>query len=283
MEDLRARVRNEIGDGSTPLWWPGLATALVRDRASRLDFPLQEYTTSRFLERALAPRKFLRNCSGGSASHLALTLEVMPLSLHERFADRGLEFAKEDEVTSETAAVVCAATRLICPEPSLAQTVRALVRSVHILKSKSAGFDVSFSDPKIPFSVFLSVPSGAHADLRIAEALVHECMHLQLTLVEEVLPLVKRGQASSYSPWKQANRPISGVMHALYVFRVIDSWLASLAGLRSQSAVIERRRAQIAEEVSELELSGKEPGFTSDGAQLIQRLLLASGSSAPTL
>lgn len=202
----------------------------------------------------------------------------MEASCNQRFTDRGLEFVDECDITTATGQAISAATSLICLVPSLALTVSTLVRSVHILKSDDPSIDISFSDPRIPFSIFLSVSQGEGAELRNAEAIIHETMHLQLSLVEQVVPLVLDNKMARFSPWKQELRPLSGLIHALYVFRVIDTWLEHISASSPAVSNISRRREQIAEEIAELDLTGTQAGFTEAGQALMRGLLQTSDS-----
>jgi HEXXH motif-containing protein len=280
MSDLVTDVQQRLAGKSDELWWPGLASALAQGRESRLPFEAAEYSTSRLLGLG-SPVKTL-SIVPSSPERLGLRLEAMAASCNDRFAGRGLEFVAESHVTAATDQAISAATALICRVPSLAQTVRTLVRSVHILKSDDPGIDISFSDPSIPFSIFLSVSQGKDADLRIAEAIVHETMHLQLSLVEQVVPLVLDDTMARFSPWKKKLRPLSGLIHALYVFRVIDIWLEQISASNPIVSGIRRRRAQIAEEIAQLDLTGTAAGFTQSGQALMRKLLRASDSSCRT-
>ncbi|WP_426409236.1 aKG-HExxH-type peptide beta-hydroxylase [Bradyrhizobium ganzhouense] len=142
---------------------------------------------------------------------------------------------------------------------SLAQDLIAsilhLVRVIHIVRPPDPAYDVSHSDPQVPFSVFVSLPEDEteRGRLRLAEEILHEAMHLQLTLLEGHTPLVKRPEAARYSPWKRMARPIQGVMHGLYVFGVIDAFLEVVEGSCDSQTIhyVRDRRAQIAEEVTE--------------------------------
>jgi HEXXH motif-containing protein len=220
--------------------------------------------------------------SNPAPDSITLRLEVIEASVARNFADRGIDLIGGAEITAAMGQAIAAATSLICLVPSLARTVNALVGSVHALRSTNPGIDISFSDPAIPFSIFLSVSEGSEADLRIAEAIIHESMHLQLSLVESLVPLVMDDRITLYSPWKQTNRPLSGVIHALYVFRVIDEWLASISTSDPGSQFIGRRRAQIADEIKELDLAWCESGLTGDGRNLLRRMLCANDNSAVT-
>lgn len=270
MSDLVTDVQRNLEGKTDELWWPGLAQALARERETRLTFKASEYSTSRFLGFG-SPGKVVD--VSPSPGRLGLRLEAMAASGNQHFIDRGLKFAAESDVTAATGHAISVATSLICLVPSLALTVSTLVRSVHILKSDDPGIDISFSDPPIPFSIFLSVSQGKDACLRIAEAIIHEAMHLQLSLVEQVVPLVLDDTMARFSPWKQKLRPLSGLIHALYVFRVIDTWLAQISASNPIEPGIDRRRAQIAEEIAELDLTGAAAGFTQAGQALIRELL----------
>ena len=46
-------------------------------------------------------------------------------------------------------------------------------------------------------------------------------MHLQLSLVERVVPLVLSQRKMYYSPWRDEVRNSEGILQALYVFGVI--------------------------------------------------------------
>ena len=76
------------------------------------------------------------------------------------------------------------------------------MRCVHLLEAPSQEVDCSYSRPDLPFSVFLSVPGyGTHARIeRVTEALVHETMHIQLSLLERRLLLVESDRPENASP-----------------------------------------------------------------------------------
>ena len=114
---------------------------------------------------------------------------------------------------------------------------------------------MSHSEPTIPFSIFVSAPRPAEKDpvIRLAESLIHEAMHLQLTLVENVLPLVST-EGQGYSPWQGRPRPARGLLHGLYVFTVILHFMDLVAVARPDLAAKARqRRVEIEEEVAVLE------------------------------
>ena len=110
---------------------------------------------------------------------------------------------------------------LISNFPSLLLTINYFVKNLIPLKADK-NLDVSLSDPNLPFTVFVSLPSNQEKDgyLRFAEGLIHEALHLQLTAIEKVHPLVYENRLANniYSPWKGEGRDVRGLLHAAYVF-----------------------------------------------------------------
>jgi HEXXH motif-containing protein len=96
-------------------------------------------------------------------------------------------------------------------------------------------------------------------------------MHLQLTLIEGLVPLVDNSPTTTFSPWKHQNRPLQGVVHGLYVFGVLFEALGALAqsapGVAPYGAI---RRREIASELDAVE--DIRTGLTSHGAELWKRL-----------
>jgi HEXXH motif-containing protein len=102
-----------------------------------------------------------------------------------------------------------------------------LVRSIQILKQDDPEIDVSYSHPKIPFSIFVSIcnDDSTISNLRVAESILHETMHLKLTLIENIIPLVIPFSANLYySPWRDEGRPAQGILHGLFVFKAVKEF-----------------------------------------------------------
>ena len=110
---------------------------------------------------------------------------------------------------------------------SASDTIEHFVRSLHVLKPPDNDTDISFSDPEAPFSAFVSVPtkSTPEASWRVAESILHECMHLQLTAIEHVVPLLTTSNGTFYSPWRREIRPVSGVLHGAYAFFGVNDFV----------------------------------------------------------
>ncbi len=151
-----------------------------------------------------------------------------------------------------------------------------------MLQAPGLDFDVSHSDPEVPFSIFVSVPSAERdGTSRLAESILHECMHLQLTMIEAVLPLVDDESASAFSPWRQASRPLRGVFHGLYVFSAIDAFLQTLERNGSlapnTTAFVRKRRSQIASEIPLVAHLAVAEALTKDGRVMAGWLLRRFG------
>ena len=161
--------------------------------------------------------------------------------------------------------------------PTVWSTARTLVRSLHIIDPVADDIDVSFSDPTMPFSIFLSVPPtwSDVAPLRVAEAILHEAMHLQLTLVERVVSLVVPLGFMYHSPWRDEPRNSEGILQALYVFAVIRSFLAAIPEPRlpSLNGYIADRLEQIDYQIQQAQGFRGCDELTPDGAALVARML----------
>lgn len=171
--------------------------------------------------------------------------------------------------------------------PELAVSVQGLVRCVHLIEAPSPEVDCSYSRPDLPFSVFLSVPDHrARARIeRLTEALVHETMHLQLSLVERRIPLIEPALegTAAFSPWRGGERSVRGVLHALYVFVVVQRlWRRACRrppwGLDRQFAGARIRT--IHDEVYKARHLAASPGLSREGRQLVRNLLTLGGAFA---
>ncbi len=208
--------------------------------------------------------------------------EILNGRARERYAALGLTLTKA--FPSEGAAALFGdAFDLLAAGPGLREAVEALVQRVHPLVPRGPGYDSSHSDPELPFSIFVSIPDGEPAAaLRLAESILHEAMHLQLSLVEGREPLVRQLQpgervATGYSPWQSTKRPIGGLVHGLFVFRVIFDWLgalsASLPHDRDIAYYAARRRVEIGQEVESLGDLAASPALTAPGKRLVSHWL----------
>ncbi|MDQ3819084.1 MAG: HEXXH motif-containing putative peptide modification protein [Acidobacteriota bacterium] len=210
----------------------------------------------------------------------AIKIDVLDKSYANRYEDAGVRFYTEGEIRGgSVVSCVKDALEVLARVPTLAATVFSLVRSLHLIKPEDDDYDVSFSEPDVPFSIFVSVPQGNSPihTMRVAEAIVHESMHLQLTLIEGFVPLVTETQRKIFSPWKEEFRTIQGVLHALYVFRVIDTFLKCLSSIQNHPVVelkyIQGRCEEIDEQIKEIRSFPDRVELTTIGACFVKDLI----------
>jgi len=241
-------------------WFPELTEALVARgwealRNSHGILPAT-YSTASIMQRdqVLTSIDELAKVSTGGQDCFA-KIEFLSPEVQKPFSSDDYKFITPFEFSNASVEdCLSLAFELIGLVPSLRQSVVRLVRSIHIIRSNAANCDISFSDPALPFSIFVSAPNknSPNAALRLAEAIVHESMHLQLALLEVFFPIALAQTPVHYSPWKQSFRSASGLLHALFVFTIIDEWFAQLPhGCRSY---VDARRTEIAEQVQEIEM-----------------------------
>ncbi len=160
------------------------------------------------------------------------------------------------------------------------KSINLLIRSIHVVKQDDPEIDVSHSDPDIPFSIFLSVCKDITpiSNIRVAESILHEAMHLKLTLLESIIPLVEFDIFETfYSPWRGVKRPVRGVLHGLFVFRSIVDFFKENEFIGCDDAKVrnylDRRTAQITSEFEHLKDFHSSKGLTQSGANLVRNLL----------
>ena len=194
-------------------------------------------------------------------------------------ADHGLRLASDHDAVRAICRLETAVLEIIRPHSFLLSSVSELAWRCLILQTHDDDYDVSFSDPAIPFSVFISVPDrdDRSSVLRVVENLIHETMHLQLSLFENLCPLVDTTSLwSIYSPWKREKRSTQGALHGLYVFCVVR-WMWRQFSLTSQDRTeIEfalRRMFEIDEEVSTVGGLEQSPALTEAGRHFLHHLL----------
>ena len=293
MADLLQNIRVVLKNRSTPLWFPGLAAPLTARRWRALHqqtaITKNDYGTSRVRAgNAGAPRHIVESLL--VSPHIedtasTMLIEILPGNDHRKYQEMGLTFYSVAELkTSTIFDCLRDAIHILAHVPTLQKTVGSLVRVCHILKPEDDDYDVSHSDPYVPFSIFISIPRQrkVNCELRIAESIVHEAMHLQLTLLEQALPLICPSDDTYFSPWKGELRSPQGILHALYVFRVVDQFLEQLLTLSIGSSesvdYMRDRRTEVAQQVRNIEPFAECPALTELGTCLVRRLLPSSAT-----
>lgn len=265
MSHVRDFLRAQLEDESAPLWWPGLAKVVATAAES--------FSTTHAMTGGLERPRWESVVRSSHRPDIWTTVEVLTSALERRFEVPGARFLSGDEI-SETGVRSALADALdeIAAAPGPAEMVGRLVRRVHLLRPEDPDYDINFSDPALPFSVFVSVPAMPPEGFRwrLTEALLHEAGHLQLSLLERFVPLVREGSTTFYAPWRGKQRPLRGVLHGLYVFGLIAEWMASS---RAPAGTVRRRVAEIRDDASQLCEFPKAQGLTASGAALARTIL----------
>lgn len=291
MRDLQSVVKTALDRYPASPWIPKVARLLAEYRQlqllHRVGIEIEDYGTYRLLtgSRSSTRRVFESVPIGctkhNSAGNRVVLIEILPDSEQRKYRLRGLSHYSEYDL-ARSPILECFRDALLVLNliPDVAESLSFLVKVCHLLKPDDARSDISYSDPDIPFSIWLSIPSFrvANDSLRMAESILHESMHLQLTLIEEVLPLVNSHEQTFFSPWKGAYRPSYGLLHSVYVFQAIDKFYEQLLSTSTRSVddtrYMIRRRKRIGREISQCRAVIRYSDFTDIGRILVQRLLV---------
>lgn len=159
-------------------------------------------------------------------------------------------------------------------------SIRKLVRAIQVLKQENEEIDIGYSHPQIPFTIFVSTCSdnSITSSLRVAESILHEAMHLKLTLLEKWITLVKPNSLSlTYSPWRDEERPVKGVLHGLFVFRAVYEFYSEIINsspkLKATTEFLSYRLEDIKFEISSLKDLDTNQGLTKEGQRFVSKLI----------
>jgi hypothetical protein len=238
------------------------------------------YTTERFLSDSPTADTLLLKAITVESDRL-LHCEAASPALVSFCSERGVKLADNVYAEQATKLLEIALFDVIKPLPFLWTAISELVWCSHVVLGQDDDYDISFSDPAIPFSVFISAPAQHDrlAVLRVAENLVHETMHLQLTLFEDLCPLIDMASGwSMYSPWKQEQRPAQGILHGLYVFYVLRWMWQQISQTTHRSTDRDfalRRILDIEEEIDAVRALEDSPALTGAGKRFLQELFVS--------
>ena len=231
-----------------PCGWDRLAPARLRRRAVDGVSGWRDYSTARFVA-GLDPVVLHTADVSGSPPESGVQVELLPEAVARGWRSRGLELATEASMSNMGfPRILERSLDLVRTIPPLLGTVTGLCRSLHVLAASGRDVDVSCSDPSLPFSVFVSCPPAAERNRveRLAENIVHEALHLQLSLVETIEPLVTDDpdEPPVFSPWRNEPRSVRGLVHAVYVFGNIRHFWKRVAAELPESSSFARSRIE---------------------------------------
>ena len=237
-----------------PCGWHRLAPARLRRRAVGGVSAWQGYSTARFVA-GLDPVVPHTVGVSGSPVESGVQVELLPEVVARSWRNQGLELATEANMGDMGfPQVLERSLDLIRTVLPLQGTVAGLCRSLHVIAASGRDVDVSCSDPSLPFSIFVSCPPATERDgvERLAENIVHEALHLQLTLVETIESLVidDPNEPPVFSPWRNEPRSVRGLVHAVYVFgNIRHFWQCVAAELPESSSFAQSRLEAIDREM----------------------------------
>ena len=287
IRDTKEYVRITLQNEAEPLWFPRLAEPVTQVAWGRLHREIgltpDSYSTTRLLLRdpkaeheipARCKPRLGKNEDGKSGG---IPVEILAPDVVRQITDDDIRVLDSHSIAGTAAHQLNEAFSLLDKVPTVWPTVRELVRALHVIEPSDNEIDVSFSDPSIPFTVFVSVPAirSEVTTLRIAEAILHESMHLHLTLIAQIMPLVQPRGKRLYSPWRGEERDSEGIFQALYVFSVIRSFFAMVPTLTSDEAGnhVSDRTRQIESQITQARDFRECDELTPEGAALVARLV----------
>ena len=287
--DLKDRITAALLDSQSELWFPQLTHDLTQAGLQKLyeDTKITEanYGTARVILKDPSAERIVEdsilNSNETEESKSEIFVELLPKNINDQYQKSGLNFYTREEICLNTEITHCFrnALEIIRLVPSLHTSVSYLVKSIHLIKPEADEYDVSFSKPDLPFSIFVSVPKKNTLinALRVAEAIVHEAMHLQLTLIEDAQSLVIPEVELYFSPWMREYRSSYGILHGLYVFSVINQFFQRISKLiKSKKALthIKLRLVKTAEETEIVKSFKDSPNLTDAGFRIVSKLLI---------
>jgi len=263
-----------------PVWQPEVAEYLIAHRQHVLNESLSAaYSTVQTVKGYESPTGRRIELIAASAHELPVFLEAPDLEhMADFYCHHGLEpiDAGSDEWL-DSIGKLKAALAVVEQVSTAYQCIRKLVRCIQVVRSEHYEIDVSYSHPDIPYTIFVSVceDDSPVSNLRVAESIIHETMHLKLTLLEKVIPLVKPDSTELfYSPWRDEMRPIQGVLHGLYVFRgVLDLYAHLHVANTGTQSFLNTRIKEIGEEIKQVLSFPQCLQLTLMGASLSKNLL----------
>lgn len=231
-----------------PCRWDWLAPARLRSRVHDDTSMWRSYSTSRHLD-GPEPTVLHSVAVVAPVADPGLNVELLPDTPARRRRYPGLRFATREQIRDMGFAQMLAKSLdLIGMVRPLQGTIAGTCRSLHVLLPPAPDVDVSCSEPSLPCSIFVSCPPATEKDRveRLAENLVHEALHLQLSVVERLEPLVSEipREEPVFSPWRGEGRTVRGLLHAVYVFGNLRFFWGQVASSRPGSASFARARIE---------------------------------------
>jgi hypothetical protein len=157
--------------------------------------------------------------------------------------------------------------------PAEATAIAALLDTVVPLTTDRATHNVSATSTAAFGAITASLPTD---DLALAETLVHECQHLKLCALLDLIPLVEDDSTDwHYAPWRDDPRPVRGLLQGAYAFFGVTRFWQQQRGRGPSDQVLRgqvefaRRRSEVLSVTRTLLDSS---GLTGTGARFVARM-----------
>lgn len=202
-------------------------------------------------------------------------LQKLPQNLSETWLDIGIEL--DQEYNEQDALLqINEVFEYIWKNDSssVAIYVDILVKSIHLLKTQNEYNDISFSDPNLPYTIFINLPNIHLKNWleRAVENVIHEAMHLQLSLLERKYNFYALTDSKIYSPWKHEPRNNKGILHAIYVFSHLKSFWEKVY-IANQTIFAKHRIDDIQEQLNLLNFDQLSDFYTKAGKDILKYCL----------
>jgi hypothetical protein len=263
-----------------PTWKkPNLEELLQAIFSLRLnDQDLIQYSNFNYL---LGNSKTIINCGHvlQLQSGKSILVEYPVPELKSFYYECGLDPIEKQELLKEaTSSKILNAFSTLKRVPDCYESVLGFVRSITIVQSEGPDYDTSYSHPNLPLSIFFSLCTDEDetSNLRVAESILHEAMHLKLSLIEKSIQLIKNPEDTCFSPWRDEQRPIGGVLHGIFVFTAILNFYRQLLVFETNNIVIEYLKLRCKNIEIEMSMIINFPdngGLTIDGKTISRELL----------
>lgn len=274
-------------ENPTPLWETELTAQLVKaewERLNKQSIKEGDYSTAQgYFNDGTIPTSSKIEVYGVHPSD-SISIELaQPELLGDFYSDTGLKLLSKSQI-DEVRGIekIKVALQVLGSVAGVMECISQVVKCICLLKQDDPEYDTSHSDPNIPFSIFVSVceDTSVISNIRVAESILHEAMHLKLTMIEHHIDLiVPASEELYYSPWRGEPRPVRGVLHGLLVFKSIYDFstvLRSSSKIESLINYLNNRLDDFNQEIKFLNEFYSTSGLTPMGAILTKNLLPSS-------
>lgn len=268
-----------------PLWENNLTQEIVKSEWESLaehSITPEQYSTARSYYKDINLSQSDKVKIYGTSAKDPIYVEYPQKEILQNFYEYiGLEVLNQSEIESiDSIQKISNALQILGTTPGILECLSQVVKCIIILRQDDPEIDTSHSDPNIPFSIFVSVceETSDISILRVAESILHEAMHLKLTMIEHHIDLIiPETKEVFYSPWRDEERPLRGVLHGLFVFKAIYEFYSAIIIATPHSTIVNEflnnRISDIEDEFKILIDFHSSVGLTPMGASLIENLL----------